>query len=316
MGCWNGTCGITQLPILRKDKVRCFILTNQNSEYMRSRMGGGICYSDDLWAPLAPGFEAEYDEYGGVDNVVETPITKALVEKLRKEWVPCKNRFDEISTISSNDSLEDIVSLITGDESFIKPFGTKQMQLGIFMILENVYQDMLKFNPIVYSHQSGKYIKFSESIVEDFRVWYTQKQNAFVPGMPVDLLALLRELDVGELFSYRRNAFNLLLREPLVELAKLQVPFEDERIQQMAQIISEMATLSCGMQKARKMWHPQAGAGSQADELDIYKIINTSVNNIIAAREQEDIEEGREFPDDDGYYEFMRDHNNETDNNK
>lgn len=316
MGCWNGTCGITQLPIRRKDKVRCFILTNQNSEYMQSRMGGGICYPDDLWAPLSPGFLAEYDEYGGVDNIVETAVTKALLKKLRQDWFPVKNRFNEISSIDTNDSLADVVGKVAADESFIKPFASKQLQLGIFMIIEDIYQDLLKFNPVVRSYQSGKYIKFSESILEDLRAWYSQKQSAFAPGLPPDLTRLLREVDVGQLFSDRRNAFSTILRHALEELAKEQVPFEDDRVKEIVTSISEMATLCYAMQMSRKMWHPQAGAGSQQDKLDIYKIINISVNNFIVSREAGDIEEGYAIPDENGYYEFMLEHNAEIDNKK
>jgi hypothetical protein len=68
MGCWNGTCGVSGLPIRAGEKIRVFILQYQNNEQIE---GGGSCYSNHLWTPYGPAIEGTYDDYGGIEKDFE-----------------------------------------------------------------------------------------------------------------------------------------------------------------------------------------------------------------------------------------------------
>lgn len=57
MGSWNGTCGLTNLPILYGEDVYVFpIVENQGSSF---------CHSNALYRPTAIPFRAVYNDYGG-----------------------------------------------------------------------------------------------------------------------------------------------------------------------------------------------------------------------------------------------------------
>jgi hypothetical protein len=57
MGCWNGTCGLSGLPITYGDEMYVFpIVDNGGDEY---------CYTTSFYRPVVMPFQAEYDDYGG-----------------------------------------------------------------------------------------------------------------------------------------------------------------------------------------------------------------------------------------------------------
>lgn len=74
MGCFNSTGFISKLPILGGDRVVCFIgLQNQYGID-----GHELWYPDSVVAPFFLPVRGEYNEYGSLCNIDETPITKLL----------------------------------------------------------------------------------------------------------------------------------------------------------------------------------------------------------------------------------------------
>lgn len=73
MGCFNTTGFISQLPILGGNKVVCFIATTVKELY-------GLYSPSALVAPYFLPIYGEYNEYGYMENIQETPITELLVK--------------------------------------------------------------------------------------------------------------------------------------------------------------------------------------------------------------------------------------------
>ena len=62
MGSWNGTCGMSQLPIHSGDKVK-LILLKKHPFTESSMIGNGFCNSDDLFRPLYIPLEGTYNSF-------------------------------------------------------------------------------------------------------------------------------------------------------------------------------------------------------------------------------------------------------------
>lgn len=60
MGCWNKTCGISNLHINAGDQVYVVVL-EENNHHDR-------CYSTAFWRPVMLPFLSEYNDYGGGEN--------------------------------------------------------------------------------------------------------------------------------------------------------------------------------------------------------------------------------------------------------
>lgn len=79
MGCWNKTCGLSNLHITHGTPVYVFVLEQDRDS--------SNCYSTSLFSPLLLPFESEYNDYGGGENskgitfdLVMNGIKKQLVE--------------------------------------------------------------------------------------------------------------------------------------------------------------------------------------------------------------------------------------------
>jgi hypothetical protein len=92
MGCWNETCGITQMPICAGDKVRMFLIVSNDYE------GYDDChsYTTDLWRPFGLPLKGTYDEYGGIENLEEDALSDLLLASLKEILVEVPNRMGEV----------------------------------------------------------------------------------------------------------------------------------------------------------------------------------------------------------------------------
>jgi hypothetical protein len=79
MGCWNGTCGLSGLPITVGEEIYIFPIVENNNR--------SFCYASALYRPSVLPFRAQYDDYGAGENcsgigleLLMTGIRSHLVE--------------------------------------------------------------------------------------------------------------------------------------------------------------------------------------------------------------------------------------------
>lgn len=92
MGCWNETCGITQMPICGGDKIRMFLIVE--AEHWDE--GGALYYSTDLWKPFGLPLKGTYDEYGRIEDIEEDALSDLLLNSLKEIIVEVPNRMGDI----------------------------------------------------------------------------------------------------------------------------------------------------------------------------------------------------------------------------
>jgi hypothetical protein len=85
MGCWNNTCMISNLPIISGEKVKLVILGNNYAE--ESIIGrSGYCYSNGMLSPLFLPISGTYNDYGGIEHVVQDFNYNIISESLHKQF--------------------------------------------------------------------------------------------------------------------------------------------------------------------------------------------------------------------------------------
>lgn len=319
MGCWNETCGITQLAIRHNDKVRCFILIKQ--EFGSSfGGGGGSSYINEIWNPLGPGILGKYDDYGGLDSIKEDYNAQLLLDKLKGGWVGPSENDEEETPVLDNLTLDNAIKRIERGKAFFKKSGFKETELGLMFVLENVYQAMMKYNPIEVDFGQPKFLykPFKEIFKSKLFTWYSEALDlrqslSKEQGEDRSLKLMLRLCSTGDdVFDNWRDYSEKSYKQLLMNKINDQVPLEDPTVQQICNSVFESMIFNKAMSKARKFWHPQTGKGSQDCELDIYKIINKASDAVINARIELDLKEGGEVQDKNGYYPYMIEHNKEV----
>ena len=83
MGCWNGTCVLTNLPIMADEEV-IVLLLNEGKSY--DKYVGNHCHSNTYYSLLPLFFEGKYNDYGAVEEChgefvqdIEDYIKKSLI---------------------------------------------------------------------------------------------------------------------------------------------------------------------------------------------------------------------------------------------
>lgn len=93
MGCWNETCGVTQMPIESGDPVRLFLIVEREHSY--NKEGGALHYSTDLWRPFGLPLRGLYNDYGGIEEMEEDVFSNFLLEQLKKIVIEVPDRMGE-----------------------------------------------------------------------------------------------------------------------------------------------------------------------------------------------------------------------------
>lgn len=316
MGCWSETCGVTQLPINYRDKVRLFILVHQASPEIE---GGGTCYANDIWAPFAPAIQGTYNDYGGIEDIVEDNSTEIILKKLKSIWVPFTKEYEDVPSVE-NMELGEALHFIERGYAKVTDSWKNKVHVGMMMVLEDIYQTMIKFDPIVAHHnyeaKTYCYKPLSQMYQGEFDKWYmkiSEKLESLKGAKGHDSLVFaIRELLTEDsiIFSHSyRDSPRKVYREAVVDCITKGVPLSDPKVQDIASSLLEMIRFESSFVCARRMWTPQSGKGSQQNDLDIYAELNKSISNIMKKRNRVCARDGLDKPDKQGYYPYMLEHN-------
>ena len=333
MGCWCETCGITQLPINAGDKCRTFLIVKQN--YGEENRGGGHSYSHDIWYPRGFGILGEYDDYGGIENIQEDTCTQVLLNGLKQDFVPYKAKhewekdenpkdltiaqvlesaerdrakvYDGESAIERkrlHDSLDQLKNAVASGEK-VEPIDIDapheedrpERVLGIMFVHEEVYQAMLKYDPVDAHHSDNGYLyrKRSAILADDMREWYNGGLKVAKEIGAKDKFLRSLMLNGGShwnMFSAHRadppfckgiSYYYDFLRDKMEQ----GVPYEDPEVQTVAQGLIDFTKFQWAMTESRRAWAPQSGKGSQQNDTTIHKILAGTVAAICVQADAE-----------------------------
>lgn len=301
MGCWNGTCGVSQLPILGGDKVKAFLLLQ--SKYQREVMGSGTSSSTSYFSPWFFPITAEYNDYGSIENITNDWNSKYMLEKFQ-EWLlsgevklldrmECEVSSVDIEKFQTVNEIFDCVergslSVKNHHEKFDKsqnkwvPVGG-YLKIGIFLVLEDVFDAMVneseqfmrredgdsEFHAEFYKTDREKAIEAIEKVRLNYGDEKTMDELAgCVYGYHVDRI-------LGDV-SERTNSFKhykSILYNP-----------KSISIDEFMSKLNESDSFSTAMSFLRKMWMPQTGQGSQSEELCFNKALINIMSEHIEKR--------------------------------
>lgn len=83
MGCWNGTCMLSNLPIISGEKIKLVILKNGLSKKGDALSSSAFCYPVGLMSPAFLPIEGEYNDYGMIENIKEDWNSKLIIDTLK-----------------------------------------------------------------------------------------------------------------------------------------------------------------------------------------------------------------------------------------
>jgi len=160
MGCWNGTDGFGGMPIRANEKVKTVII--QNNVHMPP--ASGFCSLIGYAMPISFPIDAQYNDYGSLENISDDLSSKMLFSFLSDELksgiikiIPDYSKTYDINkdptVIDSVDTLQEFIDLIERDRVYRanENYFTKKItftNIGLMMFSDDIYQSILFENPL------------------------------------------------------------------------------------------------------------------------------------------------------------------------
>lgn len=316
MGCWNGTCALTGLPIVVDDEIVLIPLISTTNIF-----GNYLTYRpEDKYSPLGLPIKGLYDDYGGIEKIQmheenerflrnqefykiaeDKSISKQMVEDAYE-----RSRFSLLSdiVIHTYDSCETEKIEIEDMEQFLKEyiyndgymvkvdhFNANRLFGNYFMIHREIYEILVKeiSNRIPYGQEKTFRELYKERIItvlEKEKEIYNIKDE--------------EERDY-KLFSFRLNGSIskiLGLSEPTHAKNTYEYFFKvlsNEVNEELMEELLDLIMFTKALDGLRKGFHCISGAGSQQNELYLHKLVADFVNKYIDGKIKERRDDSYEY---------------------
>ena len=305
MGCWNGTCGISQLPINAGQRIWAFLIGV--AHYSDCRYASGFCYSTDLGFPMSLPIRGEYNDYGGIESIEESYNTEIILDTYLNDG----EKFPDIGTFL-NDYVErdSYVHHVTGDDrDYLEKF-----QVGLFMVLEDValslkglrtsYERYCEDYPRKHMRQDARY--FMKFLAEEAaRLEEIYGKDMLKDDLKDHMLFNSRndrceksgryDNQFATVFNDRGFAGSPIFdswkpyREYIKSLAA-QGKTNGEEVDALVTDACDLDLVSRALSLMRKAWFPQSGKGGQGENYEFYWKLTTAMRRHIKQmlKERED----------------------------
>ena len=291
MGCWNETCGITQLPIKSGDPVVLVFIAHVGD---RNRDHSGFCYINDQWSPKFLPIFGFYNDYGSVEDIQEDWNTKFIIERLREELVESRLSASKAQVPAprgepeSNEldletmTLEDVLGQIHDDRIWLPgvsgniPLGWMMMHRWIWdhmtQNMERDWRDNLSLDQVMqggrdYYTACQEHFKNEMSSTDEIkRLLMRHRTIAVDYNNPFYPLAERSERMDGYGLINGISAYKDLFWKHVESGLAVSNPQVNALIEHMARFLTFRANMSA----LRKHWAPQTGKGSQSENLEMH----------------------------------------------
>ncbi len=298
MGSWNGTCMVTRLPILYGEKVKLFLLYNQNVEYSRKYNEisvlnkSSMVYSNEMLNPAFYPISGEYDDGGTIQYIVED-FNYKLIENYFKNKFGLKIKIKN-DRIIENWSLVDVIEGIErGRCHDTDPsYWSEQTQtwipfdLSFTLIRDDVYEHigekMLSESFSNWKHRGT----VEKMLVDEFNdeLEFIKKLEAIkeskdIEAMKNHFFETISRSD-NRIFRKGVDGTSFLLKAQDYENILADNIKDDAFVKEVYKMWSTYKCLEIFMSDARISWMVQSGGGSQDSSWELTKMLAEKVIDI------------------------------------
>ena len=299
MGCWNKTCGLTNLPIMHGEKTYVFVLE-------RVAHPTDNCYSTHLYRPLLLPFVSTYNDYGGGEDS-EGAALDLIMESIKKNLVEIplgENKYHDIA----------VTREAWGEELFFEAVHENRLQINTYqgpadvtfvMMRRDIVDDLMacyEFQVYVGSNQgtcgyNNSYEKYKvANVIDDIDAFFDHiirmQQESKRSWLEMGMIARRYHVDkipnrvaqwVQHDMSYRYSSV-VHVREYVMALL-----LSGNREQARKIMVDHVRGLfvETFMEATRKTWIPGGFEGSQAQDYDPYRALLGSMTKVMDARDAE-----------------------------
>lgn len=293
MGCWNKTCGLSNLHITAGTPVYVFML--ERNEYDNDR-----CYSTALWRPTLLPFLSEYNDYGGGENSHDNInyIIDALKERVVEMDVG-ENQYHDIAVKADQMNEDLLFEAIHEGRLKVRGTNTEDVQVDFTMIRKDVIDRIC--DTWVQDHYVGEgkgtigygrsYIEYKYQDIVDLLPAFIDKVMLADTGF--SFYRIFESLDYRNILSRcigvsigSRYRYGTLVRIPDL-IQQLVIDDKREEVERILKDYLLGCFIDSFMNNTRKVWIPGCHEGSQSMEHDAYRVLNNAIAEVLDAEKAE-----------------------------
>lgn len=298
MGSWNGTCGISHLPIRCGDEIVALLIGRFS--YEDSPDYSGYCYVNGMYQPLTLPIYCTYDDYGGISNV-ENPYVLELIRDNFKldpqvnvvSWINDEVERDKVTIQHQylDKKVEVGVGLWMVHRKIFEKF---QNRSGVWWTKNIPLIDVLKQDAQLvledirdpkssYNKEIKKYSRILKQDKEDvlYDFLYSARTESFRKTLDYDNYFLMG-LQFGTGYSgtgFITKEFFNNAQKLFVHLAKSNE--DNNKLERLIADVIGATCLNAEMSNLRMGYMPQSGKGSQSEEYNSYIALMKTIAEII-----------------------------------
>ena len=266
MGCFNGTCVITNLPIRVGEPTVLIPLA-----YRKNYRGNynTLVYATDVAQPITFGIDGVYNDYGSIEDYDEKDIPAELITRATKVK-----------------SLDDFISNAFDDKLTIKLVG-EETPVGFVLAHKKVYDFMLEQFGTEEDYNNADaackmMLEFGKDKIDDV--------NALLKkyGGKLDK-TIAQDMSIFNFASFRLGGFELgpydiIISEYLRENTGCRKKKKENLVKKISSFHTQHMAFVRGMNYLRKSIAPPCGGGSQSSFLKAHMKLNNVISEIIASK--------------------------------
>ncbi len=309
MGCWNNTCGLTNLPIHAGEAVYVFPIKEKDLSKYRSH-----CYSTALYQPMIIPFTSKYNDYGAGEES-GGPAFELFMEEIRRELVELEvgeNQYHDIAVKREGFGEEEFFNAVHENLLFVRGFGTTDRPVFFTMVRKDVVDrmwdewtfDMYKgkdtevppgfetdkyyVKNVTYAKLASLLPEFIANLAKKFAIM--EKSDKLVQryirrtlfeyddgnrSLLESTFRVFENFEFWDLINGRECIFNF------IEAGELDKAEEFARNFMVGVMVNSM------MESTRRIWTPVMHLGSQSEEHAEYRLLHKLANDVLDARDAE-----------------------------
>jgi hypothetical protein len=286
MGCWNKTCGLSNLPILHGDEVLVFTLVRNDDPQ-------DYCYTTALYSPVQLPFYSTYDDYGAGESSsgIALPIIIDAFSKSLVEMDVGENTYNDIAVKRDGFNVDKYFEAIHKNRlNIAEKYSNKVNNVQFVMFHKGVVDYILENYTIQKYVRTGpgredyKYISYKfADVVSDLPdvigALCATVDDEFDRFSPMNILSDFRNNLAAEYLdnsSYRYSS--------LVRINTLVYNLIKDKSPDLRAILLEHLTfkfIDSFMMSTRKVWIPGCHEGSQGQDSAPYQVLLDAMKNVL-----------------------------------
>lgn len=288
MGCWNKTCGLSNLPIIAGEPVYVFVLEKHDPKYSTSQ-----CESTWLYKPAMIPFYAEYNDYGAGENcsgigldILMNNIRDVLIEMPQGE-----NVYHDIPIVRSGFTVKNFFESVLESRLFMKNAHGNAVNIDFVMFRKDIVDYVLNNYQIETYYQNNYVATKFQDLVNDIPTLIkliAENIDKTVPYFVLENMLHKHKLLIMKFMRFD-NYENSRIFSGLDQLLDNNCE-NQQRLEEILTDVLKFMWINMYMTHVRKTWMPAGHEGSQSDERNAYRMLIAATSAVLDLKDHEDAE--------------------------